>query len=227
MVSLAVGDAQRAAALRNGFVGDVLGYSRQAHAAGDVQDGLDDQAVDLICGQPLDELTVDLQQINLHRFEVGEAREAGAEIVQRNGGSERAQAFADRSGVIKVGDDVGLGQLEHKIGGIRGGVCERPRDVAHESWLGDCLGGEVDGKPRAGRCGGHDGCLGSYPAIDRGHEPEALGSRQEGSRRDQLRVAAEHADQQLVHDDRAGAQIDDRLGMQNERPRNERLLQAP
>jgi hypothetical protein len=48
MEALTVGGAQLAAALRDGFVCDVFGDGRYAHALGDMQDRLDDQAVDVV-----------------------------------------------------------------------------------------------------------------------------------------------------------------------------------
>ena len=64
-------------------VADELGDRLAAEAAGDLDQGADDELVGLGVGQVLDELAVDLQVVELEVLEVVEGGEAGAEVVER------------------------------------------------------------------------------------------------------------------------------------------------
>ena len=61
------------------------------------------------------------------------------------------------------------------------------------------------------------------PAIDRGHEVEALGDGQEGGGGDELAAGAVHPQQQLVLRDLAAGEVDDRLRVEDEAVLGERV----
>ncbi len=75
------------------------------------------------------EAAVDLEQRHRHRAQVGQRRQAGAEIVQRDAAAELAQPPHQPLGLGDVRDRVALGQLEAEHRRVDAAVLEQVEHV--------------------------------------------------------------------------------------------------
>ena len=112
VVALAVVDAEAGQHFDGFLVADELGDRALAHAAGDLHDCGDQDAVGLIHGAVADELAVDLEVVEGQVLEVVEGAEAGAEVVEGEVAAQLGQALGELRGRGDVGDRGGLGDLE-------------------------------------------------------------------------------------------------------------------
>ena len=91
-------------------------------------------------------------------------------------------------------------------------------ELGEQAVVGERAAGEVDRQAQRRRRAAaiSSSALRGDPAVDLLDEVEALGDLQERAGRDQVAVVVEHAHQQLVLGDLAGAQVEDRLRVQHE-----------
>ncbi len=122
---------------------DALGDHRQAERAPHVDHRAHHDPVARAAGDVLREPPVDLDRVERQRLEIGEARIARAEIVDRDAQAARAQ----------LGEQVGCGgEVFHQpaLGHLDGEPVAQPRsvgerqDAAGETGLGDVGRGDVD-----------------------------------------------------------------------------------
>src|SRR5215217_7923717 len=110
VVALRVVHAEPGQQLERLLVADHLRHRALAEPARDVDDGLDHELVRAVVEARAHELAVDLEVVERQVLEVVEAREGGAEVVEREAAAELVEA---------------------------GGELLRARDVAHRGRLGD------------------------------------------------------------------------------------------
>src|SRR5450755_3760298 len=114
VIPLRVVNAQVAQQCQGLVVLDELGDRLGAQPAGDVDHGPDDEPVRRRPREPLDELAVDLDAVELEVLEVVEGREPGAEVIEREPAAQLTQIVSEITGAVDVRDRGGLGELEHQ-----------------------------------------------------------------------------------------------------------------
>src|SRR3954447_4477152 len=100
VVPLGVVDAELAHRLQRVGVGHELRQGWRSQASGDGDDRLDDEPVGGVVAQAADELAVDLEQVEAEVLEVGERREARAEVVERQATAQATQRLGQRAGAL-------------------------------------------------------------------------------------------------------------------------------
>ena len=96
-VALREGDAEVAQDVGGGLVLDSFGDRVLAEVSGEGHDRADDEHVALAAGQVTDEVDVDLEVLGRKSLEVGEAGEAGSEVVQSEAAAELDQPLGERA----------------------------------------------------------------------------------------------------------------------------------
>ena len=181
---------------------DILGHRLDAHDARHVDKAAHSRRVQRMLDQAADELSGDLQAVHRQHLQVAERRSAGAEIVQCHAHAHRPHPRNESGGVGQVGDGHGLGDLQAQTAAAILARCtehfERP---PMKFVVADRLSGQVDAElPHPLRAGVQaqpvERVL-QHPAIDARRQLVALGRRQESTRRNQLAVSAQHANQHL------------------------------
>ena len=179
------------------LVADELGDRLAAHAAGDVDDRLDDEAVVARGGQLVHEVAVDLQEAEGEALGVVERPEADAEVVEGDRAAERLHAFAEGARAAHVGDRGGLGDLDDQaaridaVAGELGSMwASIPRSVTDSA---ERFSATLRGVPRRALARGElsaeqPGDAADDEPVDLAHQPVALGGGQERAGRDEPSV---------------------------------------
>src|SRR5262249_34203418 len=118
----------------------------QAHDVADLVDGLDQGALDAVAGHVEHQGAVDLQVVDRQVSQVGEGGEAAAEVVQGEAAALGAQRVDEAHGAVELAQGGGLGDLEADPGGVDAARGNLGGDVGEEAFVGERLGGEVDGE---------------------------------------------------------------------------------
>ncbi len=170
-----------------------------------------------------DERAVDLEDVDGEAVQVGQRRVAGAEVVDREAHAERLEAVEALEVGVGVVHDRALGELDHEVAGLEPRLLQRLGHVLHQVAVLQVPRRDVhrEAQPAAA---GHRAApaaqvaagLAQYPAAELvdlaallDHLDEARGHQHAG-----LRVAPAH--QRLDAEQAAGAEIDDRLILEEE-----------
>ena len=158
-------------------------------------------------------LHVDLQVPRRDVLQERERREAGPEVVQREAAAEAVEEAGELTGGLELAHRGRLGDVEDDLAGVDA-VVDRGPDLGDDGGIADRVAGQVhrhalavDGQAQAGA---------GHPPVDLSDHPEPLRHGQEGGGRDDVPVLGEHAHEQLVMGDPAGAKVGDRLAVQDE-----------
>ena len=187
----------------------------------------DDRVVGGVAVEPGDEAAVDLQRDHGQPLEVGERRVPGAEVVDAQGDAEPRQPLEHRQAVRRVVHRGRLGDLELEPAGRRrarlqlgdlvdDARVQRARRQVHR---------DRDPQPGAGprRLIGHRGA--QHPERQRPDQPGALREPDERVRRDEPVARPPPAHERLDAGDRARAQVELGLVVQDELARGDRAAQ--
>ena len=169
-----------------------------------------------IARQAVDEAAVDLELVDRQVFQIGQRRQPGAEIVDRDRHTPVTQLVEQAQVLFDVVDQGVLGELDlqalrRAAGGIDGAAVLLQQHVATE-----LAGRHVDGNPHRRQAVGiplHQlaGGFGQHPAAQRHHQAGALGHVDEIRRAEQAALRVLPAHQRLGADGAAAGQLDDRL----------------
>ena len=169
-------------------------------------------------GHGADEIAVDLQGVEGQPRQIGERREAGAEVVQGQGRASLAQVAQDHRGPVRIAHDVALGHLQLEGARRQAGVAQDLDDVGNEVRAVDLAGGQVH---RHGQLAGRPvgvapdgelaGGLAHHVGAERAHQAHLFAERQELVGRQQATPGMTPADQGLEARQRAGGEAHDRL----------------
>src|SRR4051812_15180907 len=102
VVALCLVDAELAQQRHGLGVPGLLGHRALAHAARDLHERLDDDAVAGVAGAVAHELAIDLQVVEREVLEVVEGAEAGAEVVEREAAPELGEPRGEPAGARDV-----------------------------------------------------------------------------------------------------------------------------
>ena len=177
-------------------------------------DRRDDGAPVLVPGHVGDEGAVDLHLVHREALQVGEARVAGAEIVEGDRHAERLQLVERAQRDVGVLHRGGLGDLELEQLRRQTGVPERLGDELHQPGVVELARREVhrhlqamlradERRPAAG--------FAQHPFADLQDEARLLRHLDEFRRADQTAMRVVPAHQGLVRHDLAALRLDDRL----------------
>jgi len=197
-------------------LGDRLGSEpvRQRH------DRLDHELVGRRGAEVADELAVDLEVVEVEELEVGEGREPGAEVVDRQLAAEPPEPHGQSPGAVDVPNRGGLGDLEHQAAGGDLGLREQLGEMVGEPGVAHRPPGDVDAEHQvlAGGVAVVEAldCLLEHPVVDLPDQAGFLGIEQERGRRDEVAVAVGEADQELEDGRTARDDRGDRLGVEHE-----------
>src|SRR5204863_4761785 len=199
-------------ALHRGFdaFGDYLNLERVREG----HDRRDDGALVLVPGHVGDEGAVDLHLVHREALQVGEARVAGAEIVDGDRHAELLQAVERAQRDVAVLHRGGLGDLELEQPRRQAAVPEHPGDELHQLGVVELAGGEVyrnlqaalradERRPAAG--------FAQHPFADLQDEARLLRRLAEFRRADETAMRVLPAHQGLVRHDLPALHRDDRL----------------
>ena len=165
------------------------------------------------------ERAVDLELGEVQAREVAQRRLALPEVVEADRDARPAQLSQCGGGPLEVGEDRGLGDLEHQPGRRHAGRGHGGQHPRGEVRLRQVARRDVH--RHAGRCrNGHAGevaqCAPHHPVGERLDQPRALSQRQEGVGVDQAVARMVPAQQRLDADDAAVVQAQLGLVVQHE-----------
>ena len=203
--------------------GDHLQPQRPPH----VDDRAHDRAVALVAGQALDEATIDLQLPDRDPLQVGQARIAGAEVVDRQPHAEPGQRLQPRQRFLRILDQDRFGQLQVERVGRQARLAQQPGHAVDEVGSVEQQRRDVDRDHQAQPVGvplcGLAHRLAEHPLADRDDEAALFGHRNELGRRHLAQLRVVPAQQRLGADHAAARQIDLRLVVQPQAPQRQRL----
>ena len=202
---------------------DVLRHRAHAEPLGERLDRRHDGPALGVGLELLDEGAVDLDVGDRQLLREPQRVEAGAEVVQRDAAAEGAQPLHPAACEVEVAERRALGQLDAQPPPEAGLPPQRRQQIGGEAALGEAQRRdvEVDHRARIGEQPADDD-IGDV-AVDRRHQPEALGRGQELPRRDHPPVLAAQPHQRLEGVRRAALEVDDRLVVELEAAGLERL----
>ena len=83
-----------------------------------------------------DELEIDLQVLD-RKLQVGEAPEAGAEVIECEFAAEPGEAARERLARVEILHQRGLGDLEDELRGVRARLAELAGDQGQQLFISD------------------------------------------------------------------------------------------
>ncbi len=199
---------------------DALGDHAHAEPAPEVHQRVHDRGVALVVGDAHDERAVDLEHVDVQLLEVGEPGVAGAEVVERGGDADRAQADEHVDGALDVGHDDVLRHLDLEPVGREAMVVEQPLDLRRQAEVEQVGRAEVDGDAEVAAAQAQAPDLVEraveHERGQRAREPALLDQRQEvhGPEQPALRVLPAHERLDAAHV--AAAQLGLRLVVEDE-----------
>ena len=180
--------------------------------------GAHDGGVAVVAGQAADEAAVDLQLADREPLQIGQARVAGAEVVDRQLHAEPRQRFQAQQRLAGVLHQDRLGQLQLEQCGGRPAARQRRGHAVDEVGLLELQRRDVDrDRQRHARAAparrlAHR--LAEHPVAERDDETRFLGHRDESRRRHLAQLGVAPAQQRLGADDGVAVDVDLRLVVQ-------------
>ena len=201
---------------------DAFGHDPQTHVVAQLDRRAHEFEVELLAGagQAHDEGLIEFELADREAAEVGERREAGAEVVNRHHDAEVAQGFDHGLGAGEILDDRRFGDLDDERLAGKVVAMQQVDDQFGESRLEQVGGGDVDrhGQHAAVRAPtralGHR--LAQHPRREVVHQTRVFGEGEEFDRGDQTEAGVRPTDQRFDRQYLAGAQIQLGLVVQDE-----------
>ena len=177
-------------------------------------------------GEIFDERSVDLELVERKASEIAQARISRAEVVQGDADAEVAKLVQRRLRRFGLGEKHGLGDFEFEPLGGEAGVGERADHGVDEIERAELDRRQIDGDrdpvaPRRGfGAGGSE-----HPFADRNDQAGRFGDRNEVVGRDHAPRGMTPAQQRLEAGDAIAGNVDERLIVDFELTRGERVLE--
>src|SRR5579872_3984389 len=122
---------------------DALGDDLQVQALAEIDDPAHELTLARVGLDPVDERSVDLEDVDRVGLQAGERRVAGSEIVDGHAHADVLQLLELVDDLVAVVRQQALGHLEHERAGRQSGVAKHGGHAAGEGWIVQLPGGDV------------------------------------------------------------------------------------